>query len=239
MNKDVLIIYKTIYHGGTTRLVDAMAKEIACRTMSVTEAAKRDLSGYTYIGLGSGIYFTSHHPELIRLVSHLSPAQKVFIFSSHGSPFIGNYHETLKQELRKYDIGIVGEFSCRGFDSTGPFNIFGGTAIGRPNQKDQARAKKFIKNILPQYCTGTDKTKNGNNHEINLSKCTGCGTCVNICPLGVYILNDGKSFPLKEEECIHCDLCKENCPEKAISVQHTFFEYLKIAGHHSKRKALY
>ncbi|HPQ44732.1 MAG TPA: 4Fe-4S binding protein [Syntrophales bacterium] len=239
MNNDVLIIYKTIYNGASVKLADAMAKEIGCLSITVTEAVKRDLSSYKYIGLGSGIYFTSHHPEIVQIVSNLSPAQKVFIFSSHGAPFVGKYHETLKGELRKNNIGIVGEFSCRGFDSTGPFNIYGGAALGRPNRKDQLRAKKFINKILPQYCTDTNKTGNGKHIEINNSKCVGCGICVNICPLKVYIVKDGKSFPVTEEDCIHCCLCKENCPEKAIAVHHTFFEYIKIARHHAKRKSLY
>jgi ferredoxin len=238
MNKEVLIIYKTVYHGGTIRLADSMAKEIGCRAVTVSEAFKNDLSSYKYIGLGSGIYFTSHHPEIVKIVSYLTPDQKVFIFSSHGAPFLGKYHNTLKEELLKNNIEIIGEFSCPGYDCTGPFNIFGGTAHGRPNQKDQLRAKKFIKKILPLYCSDTDKTENGRHLEIIYSKCTGCGICIEICPLKVFILKDGKAFPVREEECVHCGLCKENCPEKAVSVQHSFFEYIKIAKYHSKRKSL-
>ena len=49
-------------------------------------------------------------------------------------------------------------------------------------------------------------------------KCTGCGTCVDTCPVGVYELNEGKSVPVKVEECLVCRACEAQCPEGAIQV---------------------
>lgn len=49
-------------------------------------------------------------------------------------------------------------------------------------------------------------------------KCTGCGTCVDICPVGVYEVKDGKSAPVKSEECLVCRACEVQCPESAIQV---------------------
>jgi 2-oxoglutarate ferredoxin oxidoreductase subunit delta len=50
------------------------------------------------------------------------------------------------------------------------------------------------------------------------SKCTGCETCVNICPASVYEIKDGKSVPMRENDCILCRTCESNCPEGAIQV---------------------
>ncbi len=33
-------------------------------------------------------------------------------------------------------------------------------------------------------------------------KCTGCETCVNTCPVGVYEIKNGKSTPSKSSECL-------------------------------------
>ena len=62
--------------------------------------------------------------------------------------------------------------------------------------------------------------------EVNLEKCTGCGTCVDTCPVEVFELqelpeypNTQKSVPVREEECIMCLACTTQCPEEAITVE--------------------
>jgi NAD-dependent dihydropyrimidine dehydrogenase PreA subunit len=49
-------------------------------------------------------------------------------------------------------------------------------------------------------------------------KCTGCETCVNTCPVGVYEVKDCKSVPAKQSECLVCRACEAQCPEGAIQV---------------------
>ncbi|MFW6117732.1 MAG: ATP-binding protein [Thermoproteota archaeon] len=48
--------------------------------------------------------------------------------------------------------------------------------------------------------------------------CTGCGTCVDVCPVEVYELQNGISVPVNVEECIICRACETQCPEGAIQV---------------------
>jgi len=47
---------------------------------------------------------------------------------------------------------------------------------------------------------------------------TGCETCVDTCPVGVYEMKDGKSVPVNVEDCITCRACEMECPEGAIQV---------------------
>ena len=54
--------------------------------------------------------------------------------------------------------------------------------------------------------------------KVDNDKCTGCGTCVDTCPMSVYEIQDGKSVPVKVEECIVCRACEAQCPEGAIQV---------------------
>jgi len=54
--------------------------------------------------------------------------------------------------------------------------------------------------------------------KVNLDKCTGCGTCVDVCPVGVFEVKDGKSAPVKADECLVCRVCETECPENAIEV---------------------
>ena len=54
---------------------------------------------------------------------------------------------------------------------------------------------------------------------VDKKKCAGEGTCVNICPVNVFELKDGKSVPVREKECIGCMACVNSCPEGAIKVK--------------------
>lgn len=50
-------------------------------------------------------------------------------------------------------------------------------------------------------------------------KCTGCGECVDVCPVSVYELQNNKSVPVRAEDCIGCEACVEVCPVDAITVE--------------------
>lgn len=52
----------------------------------------------------------------------------------------------------------------------------------------------------------------------NLQKCTGCGSCVDHCPVSALSLIE--NIPrVNEETCITCFCCQEICPAKAITLQ--------------------
>jgi len=47
--------------------------------------------------------------------------------------------------------------------------------------------------------------------------CTGCGTCVEHCPVSALIMQDG--IPVVDADaCISCFCCQEMCPEKAMTL---------------------
>lgn len=55
---------------------------------------------------------------------------------------------------------------------------------------------------------------------VNAAKCTGCGQCVNVCPMGIYVIVKGKSSPdpKKFSTCMICHACEVSCPSKAITL---------------------
>ncbi len=59
----------------------------------------------------------------------------------------------------------------------------------------------------------------GWNVVIDADKCTGCGECVDICPVEVYEMVDGKSDPVKAEDCLGCESCIEVCEFDAVTVE--------------------
>ncbi len=50
-------------------------------------------------------------------------------------------------------------------------------------------------------------------------KCTGCGKCIEVCPHGVFALDNGKSDIVEKDSCIECGACVKNCPFNALQVK--------------------
>lgn len=111
------------------------------------------LSDYDLIGFGSGIYYGKHHESLFAFVDKLPSHEnkRAFIFSTRGIiklPCIPDFHKQLKKKLLEKGFDIVGEFSCRGWDTfIRVFNIVGGISKGRPNEKDLRQAENFAQNL--------------------------------------------------------------------------------------------
>ena len=53
--------------------------------------------------------------------------------------------------------------------------------------------------------------------KITSEKCTGCGTCTDVCPTEAIIIENGKAEITLG--CIDCGACPRVCPEGAIKMQ--------------------
>ncbi len=52
--------------------------------------------------------------------------------------------------------------------------------------------------------------------KIDHDKCTGCGDCVDACPVEVYVLVNEKSDAKNVAECVECCACEDVCPDDAL-----------------------
>jgi len=48
--------------------------------------------------------------------------------------------------------------------------------------------------------------------------CTGCGRCTEVCPHGVFEINEKKARVADRDACMECGACVMNCPANALSV---------------------
>jgi NAD-dependent dihydropyrimidine dehydrogenase PreA subunit len=49
-------------------------------------------------------------------------------------------------------------------------------------------------------------------------KCTGCGTCTEVCPHEVFKIQGGKAMIQSLDRCIECGACVQNCAFSALEV---------------------
>jgi ferredoxin len=243
-----------------------MAQKLGCYCITADEALILNLDEFQTIGLGSGIYFGKHHPKLFEVVEKLnSSRQEVFIFSTRGNPFLGKYHQPLKDALVEKNKQIIGEFSVRGYDETGPWVIIGGGHKGKPDEKDLKRAVRFAQKTMPQHCmpdyylqvqsklpirdgepnayavgtNGSTLLLKGDRVTFNHSNCNGCGRCVKVCPLGIIQLERKKAISKNELDCTLCRLCVVNCKQRAITLHYNWRDAIKVAKRHGKKTSLY
>ncbi|MBU2644356.1 4Fe-4S binding protein [bacterium] len=254
-----VVIYLSEYNGNTKKIADALGGMIGCPAISMDEEPGIDLSLYDVIGLGSAIHFGSHHPRFIEHVETLDLAnKKVFVFSTHGAPFTGHYHDRLRERLMDKGVTILGEFSMPSFDATGPFKLIKGVHKGRPNEKDIHKVLKYMQQI-GLVKTRFNPLKTGKaerfgkykelqiyryNHDeywgtkvsVNHSLCIGCGRCAQKCPLHLYEITEfKKAAPVNELDCIQCEMCQSFCRQKAIFLNGSWKDALRIAIRHKDR----
>ncbi len=54
---------------------------------------------------------------------------------------------------------------------------------------------------------------------VDAGKCTGCGTCVSVCPQQVFEMKNDKAVVVNPDNCIGCRVCETACPEGAITIE--------------------
>ncbi len=54
--------------------------------------------------------------------------------------------------------------------------------------------------------------------KVNKGKCSGCESCVDICPTEAITMADSKA-KIDADECISCETCIDECSEGALSME--------------------
>jgi len=60
--------------------------------------------------------------------------------------------------------------------------------------------------------------KNVTTLTFDADKCIGCGRCTEVCPHGVFDIDEKKVRIADRDSCMECGACSMNCPVGAIEV---------------------
>ena len=139
----------SVHHGNTAKLADTAREALGADLFRPQELTQELLERYELVGFFSGIYKFRHHDDIFTAVKKLPPqnGKKALICSTSGS---GKqvHHKKLAEVLVQKGFRIIGEYTCRGHITFGPFGLVGGLNKGRPDEKDLAEAAAFFKNLV-------------------------------------------------------------------------------------------
>ena len=142
-----LIVCVSTSHGNTRRVADRMAEVLDAEVAEPESVDPEKLREYDLVGFGSGIYFMAVHARLRNFIIRLPRVDgiRAFTFFTSGTrefPLL-NYSKPVRNQLASKGFQVLDSFSCRGFDTVGPFGYIGGINRGRPDDCDLDRAAAF------------------------------------------------------------------------------------------------
>ena len=71
-------------------------------------------------------------------------------------------------------------------------------------------------NVTNNQMLNHKESKNMDLPGVNADLCTGCGACIDVCPMEAIIMEDGIA-KIDEEKCSNCRVCEDECPVEAIN----------------------
>lgn len=148
------ICYYSRHHGNTRKVLEAMAQEGDVDLIDVTTRQIVRLEDYDCVGFASGIYGLAFHKAVTAFArQYLPEAKPVFFVYTYGGA-LGSGASALARLARERHCPVLGEFSCKGYDTFGPFRFIGGLAKGHPDTKDLEKARRFYRKIQERVSGG-------------------------------------------------------------------------------------
>ena len=146
-----LVVCVSKSHGNTRRVADRMAEVLDAEVVEPESTDPETLLEYDLVGFGSGIYYMTVEARLRNLIRRLPAVDHIraFTFFTSGArkvPLL-DYNKPVRKHLESKGFEVIGSFSCRGFDTLGPFGFIGGINRGRPNGQDLDRAAAFAAHL--------------------------------------------------------------------------------------------
>jgi flavodoxin len=150
--RNCLILCKSVHHGSTAKVAEAMRGVLGARVAAPEEIPYASLADCGLVGFGSGVYYGGMHPAIVDWLRGLPDAEEAtipaFIFTTSGLPFLAKvWAAPLRRLLTRKGFDVLGEFACRGFDTWGPLWLTGGLNRNHPDERDLDRARRFANEI--------------------------------------------------------------------------------------------
>ncbi len=149
-----LICYYSRHHGNTRKVLEAIAQEGEVDLVDVTTRQSVSWDEYDCIGFASGIYGFEFQKAVTEYARQYLPKGKpVFFVYTYGGAK-GTGAKAVEDVARAKGCPVLGEFSCKGYDTFGPFKLMGGISKGHPDAQDLENARSFYRTLKEAQSKG-------------------------------------------------------------------------------------
>lgn len=142
-----VIVYESTHHENTWKLVQAIREKYGVDVIDVTKTESADLTKYDLIGFAAGIAFGKFYPAITKFAARCLPAGKRVFFLYTCGRDNQRYTNAMREIAGSKDCTVAGCYSCRGYDTYGPFRLVGGINKGHPDEAEIAGAVAFFERM--------------------------------------------------------------------------------------------
>ena len=142
-----VIIYASTHHGNTRKLVEAICEKYAVAQIDATTQPQADLAEYDLIGFASGIDFGKFYPAVELFLKDNLPNNKRIFFLYTCAKKSRRFTDSMRTEAEKKQAIVLGEYSCKGYNTYGPWKLIGGMNKNHPTQDEINGAICFYESI--------------------------------------------------------------------------------------------
>lgn len=231
--------------GTTKKIINSVIKgmeinsvEIVDLTLPKVREADVPLISGDIVLIGVPVYATEIPDILNSFLTGLKGSNKpVVLITVYGNMGEGTALNELYSIAHNSGFNVVGAGSFIGEHSFSTEET--PIAKGRPDSEDLNKAEEFGRNVMKKM--QSMNTLSGTSLEIpqgkapliakvlpkdsarifaktpfvDMSKCSHCGLCVKLCPMGAI---DNDTLAINEDQCLRCFCCVKRCPKKARKI---------------------
>ena len=148
MKKKIVIVYTSMHHGNTFKLVKAISDKYHIEIIDATEKSVVDLQKYDVIGFASGIDFGKFYETIENFAKENLPIKKQVFFLYTCAMERKGFTNSMREIVAKKDAEVLGEYGCKGYNTYGPWKVIGGMNKKHPTEEEILLAVKFFENLL-------------------------------------------------------------------------------------------
>lgn len=148
MKKKIVIIYTSMHHGNTYKLVKAISDKHNIEIIDATKQMVADLQKYDVIGFASGIGFGKFYETIENFAKENLPIKKQVFFLYTCAMERKGFTNSIREIVTKKDAEVLGEYGCKGYNTYGPWKVIGGMNKKHPTEEEILLAVEFFENLL-------------------------------------------------------------------------------------------
>lgn len=148
MMKKTVIVYASKHHGNTFKLIKAISDKYEIEIIDAMKETHVDLQEYDIVGFASGIDFGKFYLEIENFAREKLPFKKEVFFLYTCAMDREGFTDSIKEIALEKDAVILGEYGCRGYNTYGPWKLFGGMNKSHPTENEIQECVNFYEELL-------------------------------------------------------------------------------------------